>query len=243
MELADLGLPVTDLPNFNAPFDQSVAEMIAPQNPATASATSGRPSTDRQVEADQEEEDRPTTTAEGGLGAGKEEGRGAQDVPQVAEQTQRTHIQNSSRPSRRSRLQMEASAAAGALPRTARVKLTLNSSLYNGANHGLSQSLPEGAHLPLSGYSSANNLQIDTSVSTMQAGVMRPPPFGARGTSVSVPTTPLLAPEAGPFQGADRPVDSLSAPSSPTLRPALANIGRSGSSPGPSTELAISKRR
>ncbi|SYW78296.1 related to gata transcription factor [Ustilago bromivora] len=59
-------------------------------------------------------------------------------------------------------------------------------------------------------------------------------------TSVSVPTTPLLAPEAGHFQRADRPVDSLSAPSC-TLRPQLSNIGRSGSSPGPSTSASASK--
>ncbi|KAJ1031736.1 hypothetical protein NDA13_002125 [Ustilago tritici] len=51
----------------------------------------------------------------------------------------------------------------------------------------------------------------------------------------------MLAPEAGPFQGANRPVDSLSAPSSPTLRPQLSNIGRSGSSPGPSTSASASK--
>ncbi|EST06863.1 hypothetical protein PSEUBRA_003656 [Kalmanozyma brasiliensis GHG001] len=235
MDLADLGLPVTDLPNFNAPFDQSVSEMLAPQNLSTAASTSNRPTGPAKLKQIKRKKTDPQPQKVASELARKK-AEELRTMRKLAEQTQRTHIQNTSRPESKEGSPEGSVGSSWSVPNGEAQPDWLNSatSLY-GTNLGHSQSLPEGAHLPLSGYGAANNLHIDTSVSTVQAGAMRPPLFGARGTSVSVPTTPLLAPEAGPFQGADRPVDSLSAPSSPTLRPALANIGRSGSSPGPST--------
>ncbi|SPO28709.1 related to gata transcription factor [Ustilago trichophora] len=251
MDLADFGLPVSDLPNFNAPFDQTLADMSAPR----ASSSTGPirqqvgPAKLKQIRRKKTDPQPQKVASE----LARKKAEELRNIRKLTEQTQRTHIQNSSRP------ESKEPSPDGSVGSNWSANVTssngdaqpdwLNSatSLF-GVNQGLSQSLPEGAHLPLSGYgsianaqNSINSLHIDTSVSTIQAGVMQPPPFGARGTSVSVPTTPLLAPEAGPFQGADRPVDSLSAPSSPTLRPALANIGRSGSSPGPSTSVGASK--
>ncbi|SOV05413.1 uncharacterized protein UDID_18414 [Ustilago sp. UG-2017a] len=224
IDLSDLGLPSGDLPNFNAdrPFGTKPAKVASE--------------------------------------LARKKAEELRNIRKITEQTQRTHIQNSSGPESKE-LSPDASVGSSSTWRADAVRsdwLSSATTMFNinqstGADgmHGLSQSLPEGAHLPLSGYGSITNtqnsmhkLQIDTSLSTIQGnstGAMQPPPFGARGTSVSVPTTPLLAPEAGPFQGADRPVDSLSAPSSPTLRPQLSNIGRSGSSPGPSTSASASK--
>ncbi|CDR99038.1 hypothetical protein [Sporisorium scitamineum] len=255
MDLADLGLPVGDLPNFNAPFDQTLGDLTAPQQiSSTASSASAGPSRHSTGPAKLKQIRRKKTDPQPQKVASELARKKAEEFRtfrKLAEQTQRTHIQNTSRPVSKEPSPDESVGSSswsgnvvdGGQSGDAQPDwLASATSLFDG-NQGLSQSLPEGAHLPLSGYGSIanaqnarNGLQIDTSV-----GAMQPPPFGARGTSVSVPTTPLLAPEAGPFQGADRPVDSLSAPSSPTLRPTLANIGRSGSSPGPSTNAGTSK--
>ncbi|EPQ31053.1 uncharacterized protein PFL1_01242 [Pseudozyma flocculosa PF-1] len=76
-------------------------------------------------------------------------------------------------------------------------------------------------------------LQISTSFPSTASGSTG----GFTGTSTSTPSTPLFVDKSGfpPVQGCSWGIDSLSAPTSPTSRPALANFGRSGSSPGPST--------
>ncbi|SPC66260.1 related to gata transcription factor [Ustilago sp. UG-2017b] len=254
MDLSDLGLPSGDLPNFNAPFSQTLTDLSAPKSSTTAHQN-GPPKL-KQIKRKKTDPQPAKVASE----LARKKAEELRNIRKITEQTQRTHIQNSSGPESKE-LSPDASVGSSSTWRADAVRsdwLSSATTMFNinqstGADgmHGLSQSLPEGAHLPLSGYDSITNtqnsmhkLQIDTSLSTIQGnstGAMQPPPFGARGTSVSVPTTPLLAPEAGPFQGADRPVDSLSAPSSPTLRPQLSNIGRSGSSPGPSTSASASK--
>ncbi|KAJ1577436.1 hypothetical protein NDA11_000987 [Ustilago hordei] len=258
MDFSDLGLPSGDLPNFNAPFSQTLTDLSAPKSSTTA-RQNGPPKL-KQIKRKKTDPQPAKVASE----LARKKAEELRNIRKITEQTQRTHIQNSSRPESKelspdasvgSSSTWPAAQSADAVRSdwlsSATTMFNINQSTGADAMHGLSQSLPEGAHLPLSGYgsiantqNSMHNLQIDTSLSTIQGnstGAMQPPPFGARGTSVSVPTTPLLAPEAGPFQGADRPVDSLSAPSSPTLRPQLSNIGRSGSSPGPSTSASASK--
>ncbi|TKY89851.1 hypothetical protein EX895_001148 [Sporisorium graminicola] len=266
MDLADLGLRVGDLPNFNAPFNQTLADLTSTTPPppqqqqtsSTACSTLAGPSRQSTGPAKLKQIRRKKTDPQPAKVASELARKKAEEFRtfrKLAEQTQRTHIQNTSRPVSKEPSPDESVSGSswsggnvidGGQSGDAQPDwLASATSLFdaNQGNASLSQSLPEGAHLPLSGYGSIantqnarNGLQIDTS-----AGAMQPPPFGARGTSVSVPTTPLLGPETGPFQGADRPVDSLSAPSSPTLRPTLANIGRSGSSPGPSTNAGTAK--
>ncbi|CBQ69031.1 related to gata transcription factor [Sporisorium reilianum SRZ2] len=261
MDLADLGLPVGDLPNFNAPFDQALANLTTPQqqqpSSSTAPSTTAGPSRQPTGPAKLKQIRRKKTDPQPQKVASELARKKAEEFRtfrKLAEQTQRTHIQHTSRPVSKEASPDESvgssswsgNPADGALSGDAQPPadwLASATSLFGANQNPSAQNLPEGAHLPLSAYGSIanaqnarNGLQIDTSV-----GAMQPPAFGARGASVSVPTTPLLAPEAGPFQGADRPVDSLSAPSSPTLRPTLAKIGRSGSSPGPSTGAGSSK--
>lgn len=248
MDLADLGLPVSDLPSFNVPFDQTFANASVPsQNSSGAPSTSTGPGRQVVGPAKLKQIRRKKTDPQPQKVASELARKKAEELRtfrKLAEQTQRTHIQNSSRPES-TEPSPDGSAGpthfAGQSGEAQPGWLSFGANQTNGAP-GLSQSLPEGAHLPLSGYGSIANTQnsmkdlhIDTSISTINTADVQPSLFGARGTSVSVPTTPLLAPESGPFHGADRPVDSLSAPSSPTLRPALGNLGRSGSSPGPST--------
>ncbi|SNX85281.1 related to gata transcription factor [Melanopsichium pennsylvanicum] len=252
MDLAELGFPVDDLPSFNAPFDQALADLTAP---ASAFSSTG-PIRQQVGPAKRKQIQRKKTdpqTAKLASELARKKAEELRNIRKLTEQTKRTHIQNNSRP------ESKEPSPDGSVGSNWSANLTnqngdaqsdwvSSATSLIGTNQKLTQSLPEGAHLPLSGYgsqasaqNSKSNLHIDTSLSTIHGGAMQPPPFGARGTSVSVPTTPLLAPEAGPFQGADRPVDSLSAPSSPTLRPALGNIGRSGSSPGPYTAAGASK--
>ncbi|KAJ1033854.1 hypothetical protein NDA16_000062 [Ustilago loliicola] len=263
MDLSDLGLPSGDLPNFNAPFNQTLTDMSAPQQTSTSAGPARQqngPAKLKQIKRKKTDPQPAKVASE----LARKKAEELRNIRKITEQTQRTHIQNSSRPESKepspdgsvgsSNWRAAHNGDAVQADWLSSATSMFSTTQTTGANgmQGLSQSLPEGAHLPLSGYgsianaqNSMHNLQIDTLLSTIQAGsgggAIQPPLFGARGTSVSVPTTPLLAPEAGPFQGADRPVDSLSAPSSPTLRPQLGNIGRSGSSPGPSTSASASK--
>lgn len=250
MDLADLGLPVGDLPNFNAPFDHSFADLSSVQGFASgAAAPSSGPSRQSVGPVKLKQNRRKKTDPQPQKVASELARKKAEELRtmrKLSEQTQRTHIQNSSRPESK---EPSPDASVGSVWGSQPDWLSTNNSMGTADKAtALSQSLPEGAHLPLSAYGSVANAQnpmgglhIDTSVSTIHGGHPQPSLFGARGTSVSVPTTPLLAPEAGPFQGADRPVDSLSAPSSPTMRPSLGHIGRSGSSPGPSTSAGTSR--
>ncbi|PWY99676.1 hypothetical protein BCV70DRAFT_111146 [Testicularia cyperi] len=272
MDLADLGLPNTELPSFNAPFDQALANLtvsgaLGSSMPTTLGGGSG-PS-HQSVGPAKQKQIRRKKTDPGQQKAAADLVRKKADelrtARKLAEQTQRTHIRSraSSDAKQPSPETNSNPAAQGwALPGQGPVANMTSSDpqqpdwlastgpmFANQSNNGytgLSQSLPEGAHLPLSSYAGVINaqsahpgLQIDTS---MASNPMQPPSFGVRGASVSVPSTPLLGPEAGLFQGAERTIDSLSAPTSPTLRPTLSQIGRSGSSPGPSTAASNGKR-
>ncbi|KAN0065888.1 hypothetical protein ACQY0O_001019 [Thecaphora frezii] len=81
------------------------------------------------------------------------------------------------------------------------------------------------------GTSGNTPLQISTSFPSTRSESTS----GLTGTSNSTPSTPLFVetPAYPPNEGCIKSVDSLSAPTSPTSRPKLGNIARSGSSPGP----------
>ena len=256
MDLSDLGLMGTELPNFNVPFDATF-DQFTTQEPAQLPppALSNGPTRQPAGPAKQKNIKKKKTDPQQQRVAAEVVRKKAEELRvarKLAEETQRAVINAGPSESQHSASfvsQNPSSSTPWALPgqgpaanpnQTQQPWLPSDSSmtqavqplfpqgfgamtandfatpaLFGNTNQPGSQ---PGNPVNLNGFGGPAPLQINTQTA------------GLPGASVSTPSTPLL-PDGKTFSQS-RAIDSMSAPTSPTERPTL---GRTGSSPGPST--------